>query len=115
MKAASWEVEAVRLRAGPRRRGAKPGRRSGWGFALCTGILAFGAATELEAQTEPVALRGGTVITVSGEVIPNGTLLMHQGRITAVGASVSLPADTRVITVIRLNSFIIALKQKTAP
>ncbi len=34
---------------------------------------------------EPVALIGGTVHTVSGEVIENGTVIFHQGKITAVG------------------------------
>ncbi len=50
-------------------------------------------------QDHPIALVGGTIHTVSGETIPGGTLLFTDGRITAVGAEVDLPADVEVINV----------------
>ncbi len=48
-------------------------------------------------QSEPVALRGATIHTVTNGVIENGTILFENGLITAVGASVELPPGTRVV------------------
>lgn len=49
----------------------------------------------LLAQT--IAITGGTVYPVSGPRIENGTVLIRDGRIVAVGANVSVPADaTRI-------------------
>ncbi len=54
-----------------------------------------GSTQDLAAQT--VAIRNGTVHTVSGAVIPSGTVLIQDGRITAVGANVQVPSGARVI------------------
>ena len=43
------------------------------------------------------AIRGGHVVTVSGADIPNGTVVISGGRITAVGANVQVPANAKVI------------------
>lgn len=43
------------------------------------------------------AIRGGTVVTVSGADIPNGTVVISGGKITAVGANVPVPANAQVI------------------
>src|SRR6059036_933778 len=49
----------------------------------------------LLAQT--IAITGGTVYPVSGPKIDNATVLIQNGRITAVGANVTIPADaTRI-------------------
>jgi len=42
-------------------------------------------------QQNDYAITGGTVVTVSGATIPNGTVLVQDGLITAVGASVTIP------------------------
>lgn len=42
-------------------------------------------------------IRGGTVMTAAGEVLPGGAVLIKDGRITAVGASVNAPAEARLI------------------
>lgn len=52
-------------------------------------------AASLQAQT--VAIVGGTVYPVSGPAIPNGTVLMRDGKIIAVGASVAVPSDAQRI------------------
>lgn len=46
-------------------------------------------------QSEPIALTGGTIHTISGDVIENGTILFENGVITAIGTDVNLPAGTR--------------------
>jgi imidazolonepropionase-like amidohydrolase len=43
------------------------------------------------------AIRGGTVVTVTGAAIPNGVVVIRNGLIAAVGADVPIPADARVI------------------
>jgi len=47
--------------------------------------------------SRPTLIRGGTVMTAAGQVIPNGQVLLVDGKISAVGATVSAPADAVVI------------------
>lgn len=47
-------------------------------------------------QSGPIALVGGTIHTVSGETIENGTLLFEEGVITAIGQHVDLPEGTYI-------------------
>ena len=42
-------------------------------------------------------IRGATIVPVSGPRIPNGTVVITNGTIAAVGANVSAPADATVI------------------
>src|SRR5437764_9426340 len=50
-------------------------------------------------NTQPVAIRGGKLLTITHGVIDNGTVVMENGKITAAGpsASVKIPANARVI------------------
>lgn len=63
---------------------------------VLTAVLAFAlpAAAQMPApvQDRPIALVGGTLHTVSGPVIENGTLVFQDGRITALGTDVQIPA-----------------------
>jgi imidazolonepropionase-like amidohydrolase len=45
----------------------------------------------------PTVIRGGTVMTAAGQIIPNGQVLMVDGRIAAVGATVDAPANAVVV------------------
>jgi imidazolonepropionase-like amidohydrolase len=49
------------------------------------------------ARTDVYALVGARIITVSGTTIDNGTLVMRDGVIEAVGAGAAVPPDARVI------------------
>lgn len=48
-------------------------------------------------QSEPIALTGATIHTVTNGVIENGTIVFVDGVITAVGADVAIPSGARVI------------------
>jgi imidazolonepropionase-like amidohydrolase len=60
------------------------------------GVALVGAAA-LRAGAQTIANTGGTVYPVSGAPITNGTVLMRDGRIVAVGAGVAIPGDAQRI------------------
>src|SRR5262250_3939913 len=43
------------------------------------------------------AIKGGTVVTVTGATIQKGTAVIRNGLIEAVGADIPIPGDARVI------------------
>lgn len=49
------------------------------------------------AQNRPVALKGGSVVTVSGESIENGIVVFDRGIITLVGSEGMIPEGAEVI------------------
>jgi imidazolonepropionase-like amidohydrolase len=48
-------------------------------------------------EGEAYALKGGTVVTVTGETIKNGLVVVRNGLIASVGGEGTVPADARVI------------------
>ena len=74
-------------------------RRSSLMVVLATGAAA-GAVTVspggVLAQSEPVVIRAGTIHTVTRGTIPDGEILIRDGIIEAVGASVNAPPGARV-------------------
>ena len=60
-------------------------------------ILAAAALAGTAAQAQTIAITGGKVYPVSGPAIENGTVLIRDGKIAAVGANVSVPADAQRI------------------
>jgi imidazolonepropionase-like amidohydrolase len=80
------------------------GRRRGaaWVLAACGAAALAPASTNIlpaAKQQKPVLLSGGTVVTVSGEVLERGDVLFSGGKITAVGPRVAAPAGAEVIDV----------------
>ena len=59
------------------------------------------AVAPMRSQERPQAFTGATVIPISGPAITDGVLVVHRGKIVAVGprASVSIPADAETINV----------------
>ena len=78
-------------------------RLSATGLALAFALLASAgtAASQIPApaQSAPIALTGGTIHTVSGETIQGGTIVFDDGVITAIGASVDVPANAQRVDV----------------
>ena len=60
-------------------------------------VALLALATPLAAQERTVAIRGGTVLPMDGPAIPNGTVVFRGGKITAVGANVSIPAGATIV------------------
>jgi len=55
------------------------------------------AVSTLAAQAPTYVIRGGTVVPVVGARIPNGTVVITNGRIQAVGANVQAPPGATII------------------
>jgi imidazolonepropionase-like amidohydrolase len=69
-------------------------------------LLATALAAPVAAQTgEIYAIRGATIHTLAGADIMNGTVVLQDGRITAVGASVAIPAGAEVINASGLHVY----------
>src|ERR1043166_3508208 len=56
------------------------------------------ANTAAAAPNETIAIKGGKLLTIMHGVIENGVVVMHNGRITAVGgAGTAIPAGAKII------------------
>ncbi len=62
-------------------------------FSAAAATLALPTAV----AAQDVAIRNATIITITRGDIPNGTVVVRNGKITAVGANVAIPAGVRVI------------------
>jgi len=78
-------------------------RKTNYMLAVLTAALAFLLAPFLadegqaQSRSQTLAITNGRIITVSGPVIPRGTVVVRDGKIAAVGANVSVPSGARVI------------------
>jgi imidazolonepropionase-like amidohydrolase len=63
--------------------------------ALASALMLSGSF----ATAETIVLKGATVHPVSGPDIANGTIVLRDGKIAAVGASVAVPPDAKVVDV----------------
>lgn len=61
------------------------------------GITALSVTTSLSTAAQTVAITGGKVFPVSGPAIEGGTVIITNGRITAVGSNVPIPAGAQRI------------------
>jgi hypothetical protein len=66
------------------------------GAAVLAAVLTFTLTGGAAPQGLTYAIRGAKIVTVSGDTIPNGTVLIRDGVIQAVGATVTIPADAVV-------------------
>ncbi len=69
-----------------------------FGVALVSGLRgSVRAQSTTQGSAETYAIRNARIVTVTGPVIENGTVVISNGRIAAVGAGASVPAGARVI------------------
>jgi imidazolonepropionase-like amidohydrolase len=66
------------------------------GAAILVATLTFTLTSGAWSQSLTYAIRGAKIVTVSGATIENGTIVMRDGVIQAVGASATIPADAIV-------------------
>src|SRR5260221_9327523 len=59
-------------------------------------LLSLVPSVSLAVTPRVHAIVGARIVTEPGHVIPRGTIVIRDGVITAVGASVPVPADARV-------------------
>ncbi len=69
------------------------------GFGFLAAIAGVALATPVRAQSAPVAyaIEGAKVYTLAGAPIENATLVIENGKITAIGQDVKVPAGAKVI------------------
>lgn len=70
--------------------------------SLCLGLAAqaqinSGAQQNNNGKLGTFAIKNARIVTVSGAVIENGTVVIQDGKITAVGATASVPGGAEVI------------------
>ena len=66
------------------------------GRLLCAAILVLLGVVSADAQ-EAILVRNGTIVPVVGARIPNGSLLIQNGKIVQIGVVVKAPPDAKVI------------------
>src|SRR5215510_13210293 len=70
--------------------------------AICAAALIlfalYSSARFVSAQSsQTYAIRNARIVTVTGPVIENGTVVIANGKISAVGANVSVPSGAKTI------------------
>ncbi len=65
-------------------------------FLLSAAVLAALAPTAGAAET-PLVITGARVVTVSGQILENASIVIQDGKITSVGTVLTAPAGARII------------------
>jgi imidazolonepropionase-like amidohydrolase len=65
---------------------------------MILGLLLFTFHFSLLTAFGQIAVKGETVWTMTGEPIKNGVVLINNGKIEAVGANLTIPANYKIIT-----------------
>ena len=72
-------------------------------FVIALAIILWPAGSRPAASQPParagsvVAIRGGTILTVTGGIIQGGTVLIRDGKIAAVGAHIDVPQGADIV------------------
>jgi imidazolonepropionase-like amidohydrolase len=95
MKIQKWTI-ALALLSLVATGGAQQGNAGGAPSASVAAIPAAPAKPQ-PAPARDVVIRGGTILTASHGTIQNGAILIHDGKIAAIGQTVNAPAGAEVI------------------
>jgi imidazolonepropionase-like amidohydrolase len=74
-------------------------------LAILLGSCALSPLHSVAQSNESYAIRNARIVTVSGATIEKGTVVISNGKITAVGASVSVPSGAKVIDATGLSVY----------
>ena len=87
-----------------------------WSLAAAIALVVGLSSISVFAQSKPVALKGGKLLTITHGTIENGVLVMSGGKISAVGAagSVNIPPDAQVIDVTGMTLYPGLIDSETA-
>src|SRR3954468_4201464 len=74
-------------------------RRAGYAFLVlsCLMLAAIGRPRAQTRTAAVVAIRNATLLTVTRGTIQNGTIVLRDGKIAALGANLAVPAGAEVI------------------
>ena len=76
-------------------------RRAGRGAAALAASIFLTVRTSMAQDTSrtprPTAIKGGTVLTMTGPALRGATVLIRNGKITGVGTNLTIPSDATVI------------------
>jgi imidazolonepropionase-like amidohydrolase len=70
-------------------------------------VLLFAALVVFPASAwaQTYAIKNAKIVTVSGATIPNGHILIQDGKITAVGANIAIPSAAKIIDAKGLTAY----------
>jgi imidazolonepropionase-like amidohydrolase len=74
-----------------------------WSSLLC--LLVFVPAIVGQTRPQTYAIRNAKIVTVTGPTIPNGTILIQDGKIVGVGANLPIPSNAKVIDARGLTAY----------
>src|SRR5260370_623037 len=62
--------------------------------------------TDLEGKIrQTYAIKNAKIVTVTGPTIPNGNILIQDGKITQIGANIAIPSNAKVIDAKGLTAY----------
>jgi len=64
---------------------------------ICVAVLVLSLQFIQAQDRSIIAIKGGTVLTMAGDTIEDGTVVMWEGKIAAVGKQVSIPDGAKII------------------
>jgi len=68
-------------------------------WVICAALLSLPAAFAQSPPSEGFVLQGGTIHTISGPVIENGSVLVRNGKIVGVGKNLTAPEGFKTIDI----------------
>src|SRR6185295_8568246 len=60
-------------------------------------VVVIGSLRAQPREADPVAITNATILTVTQGTISNGTIVLRNGRIEAIGSNLPIPQDAEVV------------------
>lgn len=72
---------------------------------ILNALLALSSAAQTKTDNGVIAIRNAKIVTVTGETIPRGTVVIKDGKIAALGATVAVPPNAKLIDATGLSVY----------